>query len=53
MIPFLAVNIKYIAPRQGGAMTVEGRGYEPYEAVRCLNTNCLTDDDDTITCGEY
>ena len=26
---------KYIAPRNGGEKTVEGRGYEPYEAVRC------------------
>ena len=26
---------KYIASRNGGEKTVEGRGYEPYEAVRC------------------
>lgn len=53
---------KILAPRNGGEKTVEGRGYEPNEAVRCLNTNCyddcmiegvITDDDDTITCGDY
>ena len=39
MIQSHAVNIKYIAPRQGGARTVEGRGYEPYEAVKYESTN--------------
>ena len=32
---------KIKAPRQGGVRTVEGRGYEPIEAVRCVCTNCL------------